>query len=260
MSAPPDDAIALYEAKAGFARPENTVAASIALAQRSDADLHFGESLLSWESTSSGVRVRAAGGTYWAGELVVAPGAWAPQLLADLGVPITIERQVMYWFQPTGGVDPYLTGRQPIFICEDVAGVQIYGFPATDGPRGGVKTGFFRRGRICSPETIDREVHDDEVAEMGVYAGRLLPALPGRFLTASTCMYANTPDQNFVVARHPEQEHVTVACGFSGHGFKFVPVIGEVLADLATTGTTDHPLSLFDPPRPGLLHPLEVHP
>lgn len=250
---PPEDAIALYEANAGFARPERTVSASIALAQRFGADLRFGEPVLTWESTAAGVRVTTAAGTYEAAEMVVAPGAWAPQLLADLGVPITIERQVMYWFQPTDGVDPYRSDRHPIYIFEDAAGVQIYGFPAIDGPQGGAKIAFFRGGRPCTPETIDREVSRDEVAAMGTSAGRLLPTLPGRFLKAATCMYSNTADEHFVVARHPEHEHVTVACGFSGHGFKFVPVIGEVLADLAINGSTDHPLALFDPRRPALL-------
>ena len=77
----------------------------------------------------------------------------------------------------------------------------------------------------------------------------LLPTLPGRFLTAATCMYTTTPDEHFVIAPHPEHPQVTVACGFSGHGFKFVPVVGEILADLAGTGTTRHPIELFDPRR-----------
>ncbi len=105
--------MALYEAKAGFVRPEATVAAHLALAARSGADLHFEEPVLSWESTSGGVRVTTAQGTYEAGRLVIAPGAWAPQLLADLGVPITVERQVMYWFEPLQGTGAY-TRPHPI--------------------------------------------------------------------------------------------------------------------------------------------------
>ncbi len=249
---PLEDEIALYEDKAGFARPERTVAAHLALAQRAGADLHFDEPVLSWESTDTGVRVVTASATYEAGQLVVAPGAWAPQLLADLGVPIVVERQVLYWFQPVGGVEPYRVGKQPIFIREDVNGDQVYGFPAIDGPEGGVKTSFFRRGVECTPDTIDREIHPAEIDEMREHIGRLLPTMAGTYLEGATCMYSNTPDHHFVVARHPEQPRVTVACGFSGHGFKFVPVIGEVLADLATTGHTSHPIGLFDPRRAAL--------
>ncbi len=249
----PDDEVALYEAKAGFVRPERTVAAHLALARRAGADLHFTEPVERWESTAGGVRVTTAAGTYEADRLVVAPGAWAPQLLADLGVPITVERQVVYWFEPLGGVDAYLPDRHPIWIHEDAAGMQAYGFPAIDGPGGGAKLAFFRRGAPCTPETIDREVHDEEVSYVRDHVSRLLPTLPGCFLDASTCMYSNTPDRHFVVAQHPEHANVTVACGFSGHGFKFVPVVGEVLADLATTGHTAHPVDLFDPRRAGLL-------
>jgi sarcosine oxidase len=134
---PAEDEVALYEAKAGFVRPETTVAAHLALAARAGADLHFTEPVLSWESTAGGVRVTTAEGTYEAGRLVIAPGAWAPQLLADLGVPITIERQVMYWFEPLRGVGPYTADRHPVYIHEDAEGTQIYGFPAIDGPGGG---------------------------------------------------------------------------------------------------------------------------
>jgi sarcosine oxidase len=247
-----EDEVALYEAKAGFVRPEVTVRAHLALAERAGADLHFSEPVLSWESTAGGVRVTTAEGSYDAGRLVIAPGAWAPQLLADLGVPFTIERQIMYWFQPGGGVGPYTADKHPIYIHEDAAGIQIYGFPAIDGPDGGAKVAFFRRGLVCTPDTIDRQVHDHEIEAMRSQAGRLLPGMPTTFLDAATCMYSNTPDQHFVVAQHPEHSNVTVACGFSGHGFKFVPVVGEVVADLATTGSTAHPIGLFDPRRPAL--------
>ena len=191
--------------------------------------------------------MRTTGGTFTAGQLVICPGAWAPQLLAEFGIPITVERQVLYWLDPVGGTAPFVD--HPIFIDENASGAQIYGFPAIDGPRGGVKVAFFRKGVECTPDTVDRTVHAHEVREMRDRVAELLPALDGPCVHSATCMYANTPDQHFVIARHPDSEHVTVACGFSGHGFKFVPVVGEILADLAITGATAHPISLFDPRR-----------
>ena len=247
-----DDEVALYEEKAGFVRPEVTVSAHLSLATRAGADLHFSEPVASWESTSGGVRVTTAKGTYEAARLVIAPGAWAPQLLADLGVPITVERQIMYWFEPLRGMGAYTADKHPIYIHEDAEGTQIYGFPAIDGPNRGAKVAFFRRGQVCTPDTIDRQVHDHEIDAMRAQVDRLLPGLPTRYIDAATCMYSNTTDQHFVIAQHPAHDNVTVACGFSGHGFKFVPVVGEVLADLATTGTTAHPIGLFDPRRPAL--------
>ncbi|MFC7816396.1 N-methyl-L-tryptophan oxidase [Streptomyces sp. NPDC057367] len=247
---PAADEVALYEAKAGLLRPENTVAAHLQLATRQGADLHFDEPMTRWEPYRDGVRVHTADNTYTAAQLVMCPGAWAPRLLTDLEVPFTVERQVMYWFQPKNGVRPFRPGRQPIYVWEDAAGVQVYGFPAIDGPGHGAKVAFFRKGRPTTPETIDRTVHDHEVEEMANHMSTRVPDLPGTLLKAATCMYTTTADEHFVIARHPAHpESVTVACGFSGHGFKFVPVVGEILADLALTGTTAHPIGLFDPAR-----------
>lgn len=239
--------VALYEAKAGFARPELTVQAHLDLAEKAGATLQFGEEVLEWSENSGGVTVRTNAGTYTAGQAVICPGAWAPQLLADFGIPITVERQVLYWLDPVGGTESFVD--HPIFIDENSEGMQIYGFPAIDGPRGGVKVAFFRKGVECTPETIDRTVYEQEILEMRDRTAELLPALDGPCLDTATCMYSNTPDQHFVIARHPDSTNVTVACGFSGHGFKFVPVVGEILADLATSGATSHPISLFDPRR-----------
>lgn len=242
-----DDDVALYEAKAGFARPEMTVAAHLDLAARAGATLHFGEQVVEWSDGPSGVTVATAEGTYMAGQLVICPGAWAPHLLTDLGIPITVERQVLYWLDPVGITEPF--EQQPIFISEHAGGPQIYGFPAIDGPSGGVKVAFFRKGRECTPDTIDRQVSEQEIDEMRERVSDLLPALTGPAVHTATCMYSNTPDEHFVIARPSALTNVTVACGFSGHGFKFVPVVGEVLADLATTGSTSHPIGLFDPQR-----------
>ncbi|MDT0342810.1 N-methyl-L-tryptophan oxidase [Streptomyces litchfieldiae] len=249
--APRDGEVALFEARAGLVRPEETVSAQLELAAAAGAELRFNEPVTRWEALPGGrgVRVTTARGSYTAGHLVVSPGAWAPRQLAGLGVPLTVERQIMYWFEPTGGTEPWAPERQPIYIWEDPDGSQIYGFPALDGPGGGAKVALFRQGTVCTPETIDRTVHPAEIEEMAARVGARLPTLPGRFLRAATCMYTTTPDENFVIARHPEHASVTVACGFSGHGFKFVPVVGEILADLALTGTTAHPIGLFDPGR-----------
>jgi sarcosine oxidase len=244
---PPAGQLALYERLAGFARPEFTVRAHIALAEKAGAELHFGEPALSWADDGDGVTVRTEAGTYRASQLVVCPGAWAPEILADIGITIKIERQVMYWIAPQPGMAPMDAG--PIYIQENDEVEQIYGFPPIDGPDGGAKVAFFRKGAECTPDTIDRVVHPRERREMRDRVAQLLPGLSGPVLDTATCMYSTTPDENFVIARHPLHRNVSVACGFSGHGFKFVPVVGEILADLVERGTTDHPIALFDPNR-----------
>jgi sarcosine oxidase len=201
--------IAIYEGYAGFARPELTVQAHLDLAEQAGATLQFGESVREWTEMSAGVTVTTDRGSYTAGQVVICPGAWAPQLLAEFNIPITIERQVLYWLDPIGGTAPF--EGQPIFIDENAAGAQIYGFPAIDGPAGGVKVAFFRKGIVCTPETIDRVVHPQEVAEMRDRVSELLPALDGPCVHSATCMYSNTPDEHFVIARHPDSVNVTVA-------------------------------------------------
>lgn len=247
--APRSHEIGLYERKAGIVRPEETVRANLGLAAAAGADLRFEEPVLSWKAGPGDVTVRTARGTYAAGALVICPGPWAPALLADLGVQFTVERQVQFWFQPVDGVGSYQPDRQPIFIWEGPPGTQVYGFPALDGPDGGVKVAFFRGGEATTPEGIDRSIRPGEIAAVASHLADRVPGVAGRFLRGKTCLYTNTADTHFVIGQHPAHSRVTVACGFSGHGFKFVPVVGEILADLAVTGATPHPIGLFDPRR-----------
>jgi sarcosine oxidase len=244
---PNSETLALYEEKAGFVRPEETVKAHLDRAASLGADLRFEEPVLSW-GVSSGVGVETRAGFYEAERLVISPGAWAPQLLADLELPLEVERQVMYWFEPRDGLEPFRPDRFPIFIWEPDDGNMFYGFPAQDDR--GVKTAFFRAGGVpTTPETIDREVHHEEIDFIRGYLAEYVPDLAGRCLDARACMYTNTPDEHFVISLHPTDPQVAVACGFSGHGYKFCSVVGEILADLATEGTTRHPIDLFSPAR-----------
>ena len=246
---PDPETVALFEKRAGFVRPERTVRAHLDLAGSLGADLRFGERVLSWEATESGVRVRTEGGVFEAGRLVVAAGAWAGELLSDLGLPLEVTRQILFWLRPKEGTEAFAPGRLPIWIYEPDDGNMFYSFPAVDGADT-VKAAFFRAdGTPTAPDTIDREVHDREVDFIRRYLGRHVPALDGELVAARTCMYTNTPDQHFVVSAHPEHPQVSVAAGFSGHGYKFCSVIGEILADLATDGETGHPVDLFSPSR-----------
>jgi sarcosine oxidase len=246
---PDSETVALYEEKAGFVRPEETVKAHLDRAASLGADLRFEEPVLSWEASGEGVRLETRAGSYEAERLVISPGAWASQLLADLRIPLEVERQVMYWFESTSGLEPFRPDRFPIFIWEPDDGNMFYGFPAQDNDRG-IKVAFFRAGGVpTTPETIDREVYQEEIDFIRGYLAEYVPDLAGRCLDARACMYTNTPDEHFVISLHPTDPQVAVACGFSGHGYKFCSVVGEILADLATEGTTRHPIDLFSPAR-----------
>jgi sarcosine oxidase len=251
-----DDTIALFDPAAGLVRPEATVAAHLRLAETAGAELRFGVPVTGWQADpGDAVVVRAAGETFAARQLVVCPGAWAPALLPDMEIPLSVERQVNTWFQPVGGLAPFRPDRHPVWVWDPGDGRDadsfpgfVYGVPAIDGPDGGMKINVMGERR-CTPETIDRTVSDEELDAITAEVRRRLTVDVGPVVRADTCMFENTPDNHFVVGLHPGQPQVTVAAGFSGHGFKFVPVMGEILADLVCDGTTVHPLALFDPDR-----------
>jgi sarcosine oxidase len=240
---PPEGTAALFEPAAGVVSPERAVAAHLEAAARQGAELHHDEPVLSWSATNGRVRVRTGRGTHEAGSLVLAPGRWAPELLADLALPLRVERRVMHWFDPPGGVDDFRPGRFPVWIWDRDDGTAPYGVPAVGRADGGIKTSMhYSQGRPAE---------DWAPAEIAALLSPLLPGLGDRHLRAVDCSYTLTPDENFVVGRHPGHDNVLLACGFSGHGFKFTPVLGEVLAQLVVDGSTPFSLELFDPMRFG---------
>jgi sarcosine oxidase len=247
---PADPVVGLYEPGTGFIRPEQSVLAHSELAAAAGADLRYGERVTAWSASAAGVEVTTTDGRYRGGRLVFCAGPWSPELLSGLGVPLVVERQVMHWFEPAGDIAWFAPGRHPIYLWGEDNDDLLYGFPAQDGETT-VKAAFYRRPVRCTPDDIDRQVHPAEVAEIRAFMAPRIPAAAGRHVSSKTCMYTSTPDHAFAVGHHPAHENVIVACGFSGHGFKFAPVIGEVLADLATAGRTRHDIGLFDPARFG---------
>ncbi len=255
LLSPQDNEIAFYEKRAGWVHPEETVRAHLGRAAAMGAELHFHEPVTKWQAKpgGDGVVVTTAQGKYEASRLVIAPGAWAPETLAALGVPLEVERQILFWFEPTQDLAAFDSAHFPVYIWECEDGVQFYGFPTQAGVPG-VKVAFFRMaqvglGQTGSPETIDRIVHPHEIDAMRSYLAPRIPVLSGKFLDARTCLYTTTPDEHFVIAQHPEHRQVAIACGFSGHGYKFASVVGEILADLSCDGATSHSINLFAPQR-----------
>jgi sarcosine oxidase len=244
---PPAGTIALFEKNAGYVLTEASVKAHLDRAQHLGARLQFEEEVTGWEAEGGGVRVRSSRGEYQADRLVITAGPWASQVLAGLRLPLEVDRQVLYWLEPSGGIDLFLPDRFPIFIFEAADGLLPYGFPAIDGPGGGVKVALYRAPNtsLCTPATIDRRINDEEIAALRKAIAQIIPSLDGELLKGATCMYTNTPDKDFILDTHPAHPQVSIAAGFSGHGFKFCSVVGEIMADLAEAGQTRHDLGPF---------------
>ena len=241
--------VGVYEPGAGYLVPEDCIRAHLEVGVRNGAEWRFEEKVLSWSADRDQVEVRTDKGEYRAAHLVITAGPWANEALCGV-MPLRVTRQVMAWFEPRGGVADFVAEKFPIFVAEDVYdGAPAYGFPAVDGPDGGVKVAIHGSDVECTPAGVDRTVSEADIERIRTAVTARIPALDGEVVRAKTCLYTMTPDEHFVIGAHPQAASCAIACGFSGHGFKFASVVGEILADLATTGTTAHPIGLFSPGR-----------
>jgi sarcosine oxidase len=242
-----DDWVALWERDAGYLHPEACVEQQLQQASLAGAELHFDEPVMEWNALpGGGVSVRTTRETYNADHLVITAGPWAPHILRELNLPLRVTRQVVYWFEPSGSIELFRRERMPIYIREMEKGQRLlYGFPLTGPDTEGVKVGLHGSDDFCTPDTVDRAIGASEERIIRERVADALPLLGGRLLHAETCLYTMTPDEHFVIDAHPEFPQVTLAAGFSGHGFKFASVLGEVLADLATGLKPAYDLELF---------------
>jgi sarcosine oxidase len=238
-----DGKVGVLDKAAGVLFPEACIRANAAAAKGAGAELRWQEPVLSWTAAGDSVEVKTARGMYVAGTLVLCAGPWMGELLAGLSVPLTVERNVLYWFRPTTDLAQFAQDKFPVFIVEYAPGKVFYGFPALGDD--GVKVARHHTGVSCTPADIRREITQEEIREVRGILERNLPTVNGNLLSATTCMYTNTPDGHFIIDRDPRHPNVILASPCSGHGFKFASVIGEVLAQLACDGQTKHPIGMF---------------
>jgi len=246
---PADEMVAVWEPRAGILFPELAIKTHLELAAKAGADLRFNDTVLSWKSEKDGVSVKTGSGSYAAEKLLLSPGAWMNSLMPGLNLPLTVERQVLFWFEPQTQPQLFEPERFPIFICEHAPQKFFYGFPNLGD---GVKTGIHHEGAAASPDSLNREVKESEIEDARSLLCQFLPDAAGALRSADVCMYTNTPDEHFLLDWHPAHPQVLIASACSGHGFKFSPVIGELAATLLDGAAPPFDLSLF---KFGRLHP-----
>ena len=237
--------VALFERDAGVLRPEAAIRAAAARAVELGASLVTGRRVTELSFEEGGVAVRAGESVYRAGRAVVAPGAWLPKLLPQLGLPLRIERQVQVWF-PARRTESFLPASFPVFMHQR-EGTLLYGLPSLDGST--VKVAIHHEGLAADPDRLEREVTEAELRRVSALVEERLEGLDPNPVRAAVCMYSNSPDDHFVVGPHPEAPGTFLLGGFSGHGFKFAPVIGEAAAEWAASGATRQPIGGFSPTR-----------
>lgn len=233
--------VGVLQPDGGYLEAEASIEVLVALARAAGAEIRGGETVRAVEPRAGGVRVTTDTGVIDAGAAIVAAGPWLKSVLHDLPAPIRVTRQVMAWFAPIDPA-PVAGGRLPVFLLESRHGLH-YGFPL--GPRGIKAAKHHHRDQVVDPDRCDRTVSAEDEAVIRVALAEHLPAAAGRLLEAATCLYTMTPDGDFIIDRLPGAPQIIVASPCSGHGFKFAPVIGEIIADLVTADSTAHDISRF---------------
>ena len=239
---PTDEMVAVWEPRAGILFPEACVEAHLKLARERGATLQFEEPITHWQADGAGVRVRTSRGDYYADRLLLAVGPWIQTLLADLSLPLVIERQAFCLFEPAAHAEHFHPDHCPINLWEYAPDRFFYGFPDLGQ---GVKAAIHHEGEFIDPETVKRTVAPEEVEHIRAFVRRFLPDANGELRHSTVCLYTNTPDSHFLIDFHPRHPQVLIVSPCSGHGFKFSSVMGEVLADLCLTGHSSFDLRPF---------------
>jgi sarcosine oxidase len=231
---------AVFEPTAGFLRVEACVAAHLAAAQRDGAELAVNTLVQSWSSDRDVILVKTDRGDFRAQRLVITAGPWASQLLGELGVPLTVRRKSLFWFAAD---ETFHVPELPTFLFELPYGV-VYGFPAIDDR--GLKVAEHSGGQtVADPLAVNRDVDPSDEATLREFLAAHLPGVSSTRTDHAVCMYTMSPDEHFIVDRHPADRRIVFAAGLSGHGFKFTSALGEVLADLAMEGEAHVPISFL---------------
>jgi sarcosine oxidase len=246
---PAEDAIGLVEEQAGIIDADRANAAHLVVAERDGAELRFGTRVQGWRAVAGGGFEVATGEgrTVGADRLVLTSGPWIGTLVPELALALVVERQPVCWFEPAVPVADVGVGRLPVWLMATADGGTFYGFP--HDPERGLKVSHHHSGEVADPETVDRTVRPADVERIRAFIRSRMPAADGMLRTSSVCLYTNTPDEEFVIDRHPAAPGVAFASACSGHGFKFAPIVGDILADLVTTGATEWPIAGFQAHR-----------
>jgi monomeric sarcosine oxidase len=234
----PSDWEACLDPDAGILLIEPTLRALITEFREAGGTLVENVKVQGWQETAHGVTVSTSNGAYEADRIIVTAGAWAGKLLADINLPLEVRRKPVMWFD-VAGQPGFGTDKFPAFIA-DTGPDNFYGLPAHGDD--GIKIGDHRDRNIVDPDNFNRDVSlEDLKANLRDFITMYLKGVRPELAATDMCMYTMTPDEDFIIDRHPSQERVSFAAGFSGHGYKFAPVVGELLADLATRDDASTP-------------------
>lgn len=245
----PEDFNAVVEPDAGFLLPEKAISLYSEDAIKKGAEIKTNERVSGWYQEGKILSVKTNKGNYKAEKLVITAGAWTSKLFGDVKINLKVTKQTLAWINPAEW-NPFTMGKFPCWFIDDPDKGSFYGFPILPakefgGPIG-LKMARHVHGKVVDPDSFIRDTDEAAVNDIRYVAEKYFPSAGFDVLSCKTCLYTNTSDENFIIDHLPGTGgKVTIACGFSGHGFKFVSVVGEILADLSTKGRSDLPIEFL---------------
>jgi sarcosine oxidase len=236
-----DSMTAVFERGAGYLKVEACVLAHAQEAAKLGAEVHSGEAVLGWQADGSGVVVTTDKDCYAAARLIITPGAWAPDLLGDLGIHFAVRRKSLFWYEAPS---VYSAAQGcPVFLYETPTGV-FYGYPQID--HFGLKVAEHSGGQVVTdPLTVNRAIDPQDRQRLEDFLDGYLPDVTRTLQKHVVCLYTMSPDGHFIVDCHPRYPQVAFVAGLSGHGFKFAGVLGEILTELTLDGRTNAPIGFL---------------
>jgi sarcosine oxidase len=244
----------LFEPDAGFLPPERSIRLYVAQAEKHGAIIHSNEKVIEWKKDGNGISVNTDKKIYHAGKLIITAGAWAGKMIPAVSDKIKVTRQFVAWIKTKNDKQFELNNFPCWMIADDDKHGCYYGFPLLDtkkfGEPTGIKLAHHFPLQITDPDNVNRQTTNEYIENIKYCVNKYFQTGFDSLLHSKICLYANSPDENFIIDKLPGfEENVSIACGFSGHGFKFASVVGEILADLAIDGKTNLPIGFLNTKR-----------
>ena len=244
----------LFEPEAGFLPPERSIRLYASQAKKNGATINTNEKVIGWKKDGTNIVVKTDKNSYQCNKLIITTGAWAGKMIPGFSDKIKVTRQFVAWIKTKDDMQFALNNFPCWMVGDDEKHGCYYGFPLLDtkkfGEPAGLKLAHHFPKEVTDPDKVDRQATETDIQNLKYCLDKYLPGVFDSVLHTKICLYGNSPDENFIIDKLPGyEENVSVACGFSGHGFKFASVIGEILADLAIEGKSELPIKFLNAKR-----------
>ena len=240
---PPNNFKGLLEYRSGAVFPEKAISNFLSKSINNGSSHNYNEKVIGWEKQSKFYKVETDKNNYFAEKLIFSSGAWIKNLVPSLKLPVKIERQVLFWFDPIKDKDKFHYSNMPNTGWDLDNGMEFYTQPNIENK--GFKVAMHHNGKFISENDLNRESNPDDLSIVKNFLEEYIPLANGKLIDSRVCVYTNTPDLDFIIDFYPNDENLIICSPCSGHGFKFTPAIGEICSELVINNGTNYDLSEF---------------